>query len=68
MRFNNNDRMISVRVPQDVFNKLDWISDQNYTDLSSTVRQGLREVLSTNEDILTDEYIAQNGHHSRSSF
>lgn len=60
--------MISVRVPQDVYNKLDWVSDQNYTDISTTVRQGIREVFSKNEDILTDEYIAQNGHHSRHNF
>ena len=56
MKFNNNDRMISVRVPQEVYTKLDFIAEQNYTDLSSTIRQGLRSVITDNEDIHTFQY------------
>ena len=68
MRFNNNDRLISFRVPQDVYTKLDYIADQNYTDLSSTIRQGCRKVIAENEDILTDEYINANRHHTTQQY
>ena len=68
MKFNNNDRLISFRVPQDVYTKLDYIADQNYTDLSSTIRQGLRSVITDNEDILTDEYINANRHHTTQQY
>ena len=68
MKFNNNDRMISVRVPQDVYTKLDYIAEQNYTDLSSTIRQGCRKVIAENEDILTDEYLNANRHHTTQQY
>jgi predicted DNA-binding protein len=43
MQFKNNDTMVSFRIPTDVDARMDWISDQKWTDKSSIYRDAVRK-------------------------
>ena len=62
MKFRNNDTMVSFRIPSDVDARMDWISDQKWTDKSSIYRDAVRKYLTENEDYFSDEYIQLNQH------
>lgn len=64
MKLNQQDRMISVRVPQEVYDKLDFLAEQHWCDISSVIRSGIRRELSANQELLEDES-ARQSHHNR---
>ena len=63
MRFKNQDKLISIRLPKEVDTKIQWIADQKYTDKSSIHRDALRMYLIQNQEFFTEEFISQNSHH-----
>lgn len=62
MQFKNNDTMVSFRILTDVDARMDWISDQKWTDKSSIYRDAVRKYLKENQDLFTEEYIQMNQH------
>ena len=40
-----HDKMLTLRLPESVYAKLDHIADQNYCSLSAVVRNGIRKEL-----------------------
>ena len=62
MQFKNNDTMVSFRIPTDVDARMDWISDQKWTDKSSIYRDAVRKYLKENQDLFSEEYINLNQH------
>ena len=64
MRHLEQDRPLSVRVPESIHNKMQYVADQHYTDLSSTVRSALREYLAKHDNLFTEEFMNANAHHS----
>lgn len=68
MRHLEQDRPLSVRVPQSIHNKMQYVADQHYTDLSSTVRSALREYLTKHDNLFTEEFMNANAHHSVARF
>lgn len=60
MQFKNNDTMVSFRIPTDVDARMDWISDQKWTDKSSIYRDAVRKYLKENQDFFTEDYFHLN--------
>ena len=58
-----HDKMLTLRLPESVYAKLDHIADQNYCSLSAVVRNGIRKELNANEELFTDEYMKSQLHH-----
>ena len=40
-----HDRMTSLRLPQGIYERLQMIADENWTNVSSVIRQGIRREL-----------------------
>ena len=65
MRFRNQDRAVNLRVPDEVYQKLDHIAEQRWTNISNVIRQGIRKELEANDELFTDEYLNLNSHHQK---
>ena len=65
MRFKNQDRAVNLRVPDEVYQKLDHIAEQRWTNISNVIRQGIRKELEANDELFTDEYLNLNSHHQK---
>lgn len=65
MRFKNQDRAVNLRVPSDIYEKLDYIAEQRWTNISSVIRQGIRKELEANDELFSEEYLNLNRHHQR---
>jgi predicted DNA-binding protein len=59
------DRVITLRLPEDVYQKLDYVAEQHWCTISSVVRNGIRKELAEHEDLFEDEYIERNQHHMK---
>ena len=62
MKHKNKDTMVSFRIPQDVDTRMDYISTQRWTDKSSIYRDAVRNYLTENEELFTEEYCQLNAH------
>ena len=58
-----NDKMLTLRLPESVYNKLSYIADQEFCSISSVARKGIRAVLHEHEDYFTEEHMMRNRHH-----
>ena len=65
MRFKNQDRAVNLRVPAEIYKKLDFIAEQRWTNVSSVIRNGIRKELEANDELFSDEYMNLNRHHQR---
>ena len=65
MRFRNQDRAVNLRVPDEVYQKLDHIAEQRWTNISNVIRQGIRKELEANDELFSDEYLNLNSHHQK---
>ena len=59
------DKVLTLRLPEEIYEKLDYIAEQKWTNISSVVRNGIRKELEANEDLFSDEYIESQKHHFR---
>ena len=64
MRHKQKDKIFSLRIPESVYENISWIADQQYTTISSVVRNGIRKELADNQELLEPEYIRKHQHHS----
>lgn len=65
MKLNSKDRAVNLRVPAEIYEKLDFIAEQRWTNVSSVIRNGIRKELEANDELFSDEYINLNRHHQR---
>lgn len=65
MKLGNNDRAVNLRVPSEVFDRLEHIAEQRWTNVSSVIRNGIRKELEANDELFSEEYLNLNRHHQR---
>lgn len=58
-----NDKMLTLRLPLSVYDKLSYIADQQFCSVSSVIRKGIRRELHEHEDYFTEEFMMRNRHH-----
>lgn len=58
-----NDKMLTLRLPESVYDKLSYIADQEFVSVSHVARKGIRAVLQEHEDYFTEEFMQRNRHH-----
>ena len=46
-----HDRMTSLRLPQGIYERLQMIADENWTNVSSVIRQGIRRELEAHPEV-----------------
>ena len=59
------DRVLTLRLPEAVYQKVDYLAEQKCVSVSAVVRNALRKELEENEDLFTDEYMKSQQHHFR---
>ena len=47
----NYDRMTSLRLPKGIYERLQMIADENWTNVSSVIRQGIRRELEAHPEV-----------------
>ena len=60
-----HDRMTSLRLPQEVYERLELIAEDKWTTISQVIRQGIRREIQANSDLFDPDYIKANQHHHR---
>lgn len=50
-----NDRMTSLRLPKGIYERLQMIADENWTNVSSVIRQGIRRELEAHPEVYDHE-------------
>ena len=46
-----HDRMTSLRLPKCIYERLQMIADENWTNVSSVIRQGIRRELEAHPEV-----------------
>ena len=46
-----HDRMTSLRLPKGIYERLQMIADENWTNVSSVIRQGIRRELEAHPEV-----------------
>ena len=46
-----HDRMTSLRLPKGIYERLQLIADENWTNVSSVIRQGIRRELEAHPEV-----------------
>jgi predicted DNA-binding protein len=59
------DRILTLRLPEAIYDKVDYLAEQQWCSVSAVIRNGIRKELDENEDLFTDEYIKSQQHHFR---
>lgn len=59
------EKMLTLRIPEDIYNKLDYIAEQKWTNISTVVRHGIRKELEANEELFEDEFMQQTKHYMK---
>jgi len=47
----HHDRMTSLRLPKGIYERLQMIADENWTNVSSVIRQGIRRELEAHPEV-----------------
>jgi predicted DNA-binding protein len=50
------DRVLTLRLPESVYDKVDYIAYQEWRSISSVIREAIRSHLEEKEDLFTEEY------------
>lgn len=50
------DRVLTLRLPESIYQKVDYLAEQNWCSVSAVIRNGIRKELDENEDLFTEEY------------
>ena len=59
------DRTLTFRMPDDIYQKIDYLAEQNWCSVSAVVRNAIRRELNANEELFEEDYIKSTKHHSR---
>ena len=50
------DRVLTLRLPEAVYDKVDYVAEQEWCSISSVIRNAIRSHLEEKEDLFTEEY------------
>ena len=50
-----HDRMTSLRLPKGIYERLQMIAEENWTNVSSVIRQGIRRELEAHPEVYDHE-------------
>jgi predicted DNA-binding protein len=50
------DRVLTLRLPEAVYDKVDYVAEQEWCTISSVIREAIRSHLEEKEDLFTEEY------------
>jgi len=59
------DRTLTFRLPDDIYQKIDYLAEQNWCSVSAVVRNAIRRELNANEELFEEDYIKSTKHHFR---
>lgn len=59
------DRVLTLRLPESIYDKVDYLAEQQWCSVSAVIRNGIRKELDENEDLFTEEYWQSQKHHFR---
>lgn len=59
------DRVLTLRLPESIYDKVDYLAEQQWCSVSAVIRNGIRKELDENEDLFTEEYMQSQKHHFR---
>lgn len=59
------DRVLTLRLPEAIYDKVDYLAEQQWCSVSAVIRNGIRKELDDHEDIFTEDYIKSQQHHFR---
>lgn len=59
------DRVLTLRLPEAVYDKVDYVAEQEWCTISSVIRNAIRSHLEEKEDLFTEEYMKSQRHHFR---
>ncbi len=59
------DRTLTFRLPDDIYQKIDYLAEQNWCSVSAVVRNAIRRELNANEELFEEDYIKSTKHHLR---
>jgi len=59
------DRVLTLRLPESVYDKVDYVAEQEWCSISSVIRNAIRSHLEEKEDLFTEEYMQSQKHHFR---
>ena len=59
------DRVLTLRLPEYIYDKVDYLAEQQWCSVSAVIRNGIRKELDENEDLFTEEYMQSQKHHFR---
>ena len=59
------DRVLTRRLPEAIYDKVDYLAEQQWCSVSAVIRNGIRKELDDHEDICTEDYIKSQQHHFR---
>ena len=50
------DRVLTLRLPESIYDKVDYLAEQQWCSVYAVIRNGIRKELDENEDLFTEEY------------
>ena len=50
------DRVLTLRLPESIYQKVDYLAEQNWCSVSAVIRNGIRKELEENKDLFNEEY------------
>ena len=59
------DRVLTLRLPELIDDKLEYVAEQLWCSKSSVIREAIRSHLEEKEDLFTEEYMQSQKHHFR---
>lgn len=59
------DRVLTLRLPELIDDKLEYVAEQLWCTKSSVIREAIRSHLEEKEDLFTEEYMQSQQHHFR---
>ena len=57
------DRVLTLRLPESIYDKVDYLAEQQWCSVSAVIRNGIRKELDEHEDLFTEEYMQSQQHH-----
>ena len=59
------DRVLTLRLPESVYQKVEYLAEHQWCSISAVIRNGIRKELNDNEDLFTNAYMKSQQQHFR---
>lgn len=59
------EKLVTIRMPDEIYQKLEYIAEQKWTNVSTVIRHGIRKELEANSNMFEDEFYDQNKHYMK---